>query len=291
MDRTPKKGEFSLTKLSMPADEVKALIGSEAKNAEMQFLAMASELAHEINNPNNFTSVSVQNAEFRLKELKTFLEGLLDDDVDQEIKKAFDFRFNAIFSQLSLAKEGCQRVAGIVRTVREKSKGELNLSTLFDPVEVLNSTLPLVKQGMTDALAIKTLVIESTALRPGGIVKGNPNRMAQLFTNLLVNASHAIEERGQREPHHQGKIQVFTQHPEREIGISIADNGAGMSPHTLQRLFEQRFTTKPSHKGTGLGMGVCKTIAEEHKGRIEVKSTEGQGTTITVWLPLNEMEE
>jgi signal transduction histidine kinase len=69
------------------------------------------------------------------------------------------------------------------------------------------------------------------------------------------------------------------------IEVRIADNGGGISPDHLKRIFDPMFTTKPRGKGTGLGLYICRQVVADHGGRIEVSSTPGDGTLIVVRLP------
>jgi signal transduction histidine kinase len=98
-----------------------------------------------------------------------------------------------------------------------------------------------------------------------------------VFTNLLVNAAHAIETRGE--------IRIRTRHEGSEVVVEIADTGKGMTQETLSKLFTPFFTTKPRGQGTGLGLSVSYGIIAKHKGRIDVQSQPGQGSTFTIRLP------
>jgi two-component system NtrC family sensor kinase len=94
-----------------------------------------------------------------------------------------------------------------------------------------------------------------------------------------VNAAQAIPEKGE--------ITVRTGQLGDEVFIAISDTGSGIPAETLPRIFDPFFTTKPVGKGTGLGLAISYDIVHKHKGRIEVESTVGKGTTFTVWLPIN----
>ena len=96
--------------------------------------------------------------------------------------------------------------------------------------------------------------------------------------NILVNAAHAIE--------NMGDITLKTGVEGENVWISISDNGRGMSEAVCKRIFEPFFTTKPVGQGTGLGLSLAYSIIQKHKGRIDVNSTEGVGTTFTIHLPI-----
>jgi signal transduction histidine kinase len=95
--------------------------------------------------------------------------------------------------------------------------------------------------------------------------------------NLLVNAAHAIEQRG--------TITVRTGQDDNQVWIEVQDNGKGIKPEHLNRIFDPFFTTKPVGKGTGLGLSLAYSIVKKHDGRIDVKSEVGHGSVFKVLLP------
>ncbi|MDH4284272.1 MAG: ATP-binding protein, partial [Gallionellaceae bacterium] len=106
------------------------------------------------------------------------------------------------------------------------------------------------------------------------------SQLNQVFMNLLVNATHAIEERG--------TITIRTGQQGEEVWMEVADTGKGIKPEHLTKIFDPFFTTKPVGKGTGLGLSLSYSIVQKHHGRIEVESEVGKGTTFRVWLPVKQ---
>ena len=107
----------------------------------------------------------------------------------------------------------------------------------------------------------------------------SPNQLKQAFFALLVNASEAISK--------DGEIRVETLNPDNDsILIDIVDNGCGIAPNELAHIFEPFFTNKHDSRGTGLGLAIVHGIMENHKGKIEVESEPGKGTTMKITLPL-----
>ncbi|HEY6896795.1 MAG TPA: ATP-binding protein [Rhodocyclaceae bacterium] len=106
----------------------------------------------------------------------------------------------------------------------------------------------------------------------------NPSQINQVVLNLLVNAAQAIPDKGE--------ISIRTGVSGDQVFIAISDTGSGIPAEVMPRLFEPFFTTKPAGKGTGLGLSIAYGIAQKHRGRIEVDSTLGKGTTFTLWLPI-----
>jgi signal transduction histidine kinase len=98
--------------------------------------------------------------------------------------------------------------------------------------------------------------------------------------NLLVNAAHAIEERG--------TITIRSGCQGEEVWVTVTDTGKGIAPEHLKKIFDPFFTTKPIGKGTGLGLSLSYGIIQKHHGRIEVQSEVGKGTTFRVCLPVRQ---
>ncbi len=118
--------------------------------------------------------------------------------------------------------------------------------------------------------------IEITRELVSGIwIEIDPMHLRQILWNLLLNAAEAIDGRG---------VIYIVMKPVRnkQVDVMISDNGCGMSPETTQSVFDPFFTTKPS--GTGLGLSIVHSIVESYNNRLDVESTEGEGTTFTLRL-------
>jgi two-component system, NtrC family, sensor kinase len=107
----------------------------------------------------------------------------------------------------------------------------------------------------------------------------DPEKMRQVFMNLLVNAKQAIAR--------QGTIRIITRYEavREEVIVQLVDDGCGIEAANLTRIFDPFFTTKPTGEGTGLGLSVSYGIVQDHKGHITVDSEPGKGTVFTVVLP------
>jgi len=111
-------------------------------------------------------------------------------------------------------------------------------------------------------------------------VYGDPDLLHQVFVNLFLNAAQALDAAAA------GRIEVVGDRSDGEAVIEVRDNGPGIERDLLPRLFEPFFTTKPVGQGTGLGLAVAKSIAEEHGGRIEARNAEaGTGAVFRLTLP------
>jgi signal transduction histidine kinase len=136
------------------------------------------------------------------------------------------------------------------------------------------------------------LVLRLLAENDGVI--GDPNQLRQVFLNLMINAADAIL--SSKDPS-EGRISIISDVQKNIRGdsaegkdvlrVDYIDNGIGIAEADLENIFDPFFTTKAYGKGTGLGLSVCFMIVEKMGGKIEASSQDGQGTTITVYLPLH----
>lgn len=110
-------------------------------------------------------------------------------------------------------------------------------------------------------------------------ILGNEIQLSQLLLNLILNAYHAMEERG-------GQLTVTTALEGERVCFTVHDTGCGIAKEDLSQIFEPFFSTKETGKGTGLGLAIVRQVVDEHKGSIEVDSRVGEGTTFTVFFPV-----
>jgi len=111
-------------------------------------------------------------------------------------------------------------------------------------------------------------------------IYGNAGKLQQVFTNLLLNSRDAIPE--------SGTIELTTRLNEEDytITIEVTDNGIGITPENIKKIYDPFFTTKGVGRGTGLGLAVSYGIVQEHSGHITVESAPGQGTSFRIMLPI-----
>ncbi|WP_158010185.1 sensor histidine kinase, partial [Hymenobacter glacialis] len=112
-----------------------------------------------------------------------------------------------------------------------------------------------------------------------------PTEMSTVLFNLLNNAMYAVHEKSLRDPSFQPALTVATVFQGTGVEIQVRDNGAGISAVEQEQLFSPFFTTKPTSKGTGLGLFISQDIARTHKGHITVETRQDVCTTFTINLP------
>ncbi|WP_223247261.1 ATP-binding protein [Sulfuriferula sp. AH1] len=248
---------------------------------------LAAGVAHEINNPIGYVYSNLSTLEkylediFRIMDDYEIAESLIsDNDVLsrlQAAKESLDFKFlkEDLPALMNESKEGITRVKKIVQDLKDFSHSDATEEWRFvDILEGINSTLNIVN----NEIKYKAEVIKKYDLIPE--VECLSSQLNQVFMNLLVNAAHAIEERG--------VITIRTGRVDDEVWIEVADTGIGIAQENMKRIFDPFFTTKPVGKGTGLGLSLSYGIVQKHHGRIEVQSKVGAGTAFRVCLPINQ---
>ncbi len=243
---------------------------------------LTAGVAHELLNPITYIRTNAYNTNRDLNKLKTYIEGLAEDDEDEAVIADFQERFKALFSYIKAIQEGTIRSADIVnnlRTFSRMDKGEMQPLNL---IEGLQSTLIIVRP------TYKKDVTFVTNFREELDVVGNGGELNQVFMNLIINGCQAIIQKQKKEGDSSlGTFRIDTSIENDQAVIRFQDSGVGMDEALMERIFDPFFTTKPEGEGTGLGLSTCEGIIKNHGGKIDVSSEPGIGATFTVRLPLS----
>jgi signal transduction histidine kinase len=122
-------------------------------------------------------------------------------------------------------------------------------------------------------------------------IRGDSNRLEQVFLNLIMNARDAMDEKEALAGKEVEKVlEIFSFRENDEVVVTMSDTGLGMSEEVKEKIFEPFFTTKPVGKGTGLGLSISFGIVRDYDGNIDMESVEGQGTTFRIRFPAVEEE-
>ena len=217
---------------------------------------MSAGIVHEVNNPLNYAKTA-------LHALETF-KGLLPDD---ELEDYLDV--------LGDAREGVQRVIGIVSDLRAFTRGDSSQMSEVMLVNVVESARRLTSSLMS---GIKFEVkIDSDIW-----VDGNEGQLCQLLVNFFQNSIRAIEVKGEES----GEISVSAKKLEDGfVSLSVEDNGCGMSPDVKEQIFDPFFTQNDVGEGMGLGLSICHRIIEQHKASVSVESELGAFSRFIIIFP------
>jgi signal transduction histidine kinase len=161
--------------------------------------------------------------------------------------------------------------AGLLGQMRRFGHRQSESGPAMPLAQVIERVVPILGTLTRDVATVEV----SLALGAADVAALEPDRIEQLILNLILNARDAIAGHG--------KIEVSARRDGDTLEIGVADDGTGMSPEVLARIWEPYFTTKA--QGTGLGLATVRAIVDEAAGTIEVTSAPGQGTRFTVRVP------
>jgi two-component system NtrC family sensor kinase len=219
---------------------------------------MAAVVAHEINNP-------LAGILTYAKLLKRWVErGEVVTPKKEEAEQSLDL----------IAAES-RRCGDLVKNLLTFSRtSQMNIQTADLNTIVDRSLRLLVHQMQMNGIELHQQFAEGLPS-----LQCDPGQIEQVLVALIINAIDAMP-RG-------GNLWLSTRSQgAKELSFEVKDDGSGISPEILERMFEPFLTTKESGKGVGLGLAVSQNIIERHRGRIDVQSEVGKGTTFTVSLPL-----
>jgi signal transduction histidine kinase len=249
---------------------------------------LAAGIAHEINNPLSFVAANFSMLERYLADLFEMLGAYEAAEASvAAADTAARLRETRTRIELAYLKEdlptlvaesraGMARVGKIVQDLKDFSRVESEQGWQWADVRVgLRSTLSLI------AAELEQVAEVVTDCAPVQEIECLPSQLNQVFMNLMLNAAQAIGPQ-------RGRITVRTGGEGAEIWVEVGDNGCGIAPEILTRIFDPFFSTKGIGKGTGLGLSLAYGIVADHHGRIEVKTAVGEGSTFRVTLPVSQ---
>jgi PAS domain S-box-containing protein len=267
-DITEKKNaQLALEKAMRELRETQVQLIQSEKMAALGKLVAG--VAHEINSPMGAISSMQDTLSTAIEKLQGALTRAAPEVLDKNrtIRKTLD----AIHEANRVIDTGTDRIIDIVKSLRTFARLDEAEMKKADIHEGLDSALTLIHHDLKDRIDI---VRDYGDLSP---IVCYPGKLNQLFLNILVNASQAIEGKGQ--------VTITTFEKNGEVYIEIRDTGRGIPKGDIDSIFDPGFTTKGVGVGTGLGLSICFQIIQEHNGRIEVKSKIGKGSVFTVVLP------
>jgi PAS domain S-box-containing protein len=239
---------------------------------------LASGVAHEINNPNNFIMMNAPILREAWTDISPILNRYFDEygdfalanipysEIREEIPKLFDG-----------IEDGSRRIRQIILNMKDYArKDTLDMGQNVDVSEMIKASLALLSHQI--GKSTKSVMVHCPKDLPP--VRGNRQRLEQVMVNLIQNACQSLPDREKGI-----SIRASFEDKNGEVIVDVADEGTGIRPEHLEHIFDPFFTTKTETGGTGLGLSVCKSIVKEHGGRLEFTSEVGKGTNACLSLP------
>ena len=250
---------------------------------------LVASVGHEISSPVWLVDQCAKNIKAQLGTIRENLFKLFDESPEATaMAEKFANLFDRVEGQLDAQETASTRLQDVSAALRTQSRIDDKTSEDVDINRVVRESLMLVA-GKTK---LHTLAESLSDLPPVSCFR---TRIGQVVTNILSNAADALSEKVDQERQASrtflGKIRVET-YPKNlggrdGIAITVSDNGDGVPDSIRDRIFEDFFTTKPAGLGTGLGLSMCKTIIEDHHGKLEVdRDPDLKGARFSVWIPV-----
>lgn len=194
---------------------------------------------------------------------------MLNNGIKEDLDEAGDLVQDSI--------EGLEELTELAQSLKDFSRLDRAKKGEFDVNEGLDKTLLIVKNRIKNKV---TVVKHYGDIPP---INCTPSQINQIFLNLITNAADSIEQTGE--------IELRTWFDGCDVCVSIGDTGSGIPEELLGKIRDPFFTTKEVGKGTGLGLSIVDQIVTSHKGDLNIDSTVGEGTVITISLPVNSSDD
>lgn len=259
------------------------LVHAEKMNALGQ---MVAGLAHEINNPIAFVYSNLYSLRDELREVLNDHPALAqrppatgDAASSAPMQDSLDELRADVDELIASSLDGVTRVKRLVQALRAFARLDEAEDKLASIQECVDSALTIASGLLGDRVTVTLDLDHLPAIRC------YPAELNQVFLNLIMNAGQAIPD------DRTGSIRITGRDEGDALRVTVADNGAGIAPDVLPRLFTPFFTTKPAGEGVGLGLAISqRIITERHHGTITVDSAPGEGTVFTITLPKDGLE-
>ena len=249
------------TELHSALEQIKENEVLMVRNEKLSALGrMSAGIIHEINNPLNYAGAGIH-------ALETFTKNLPAADQPDFVDILKDIR------------EGVERVSQIVIDLRKFTREDSATSGDADLTEITTRARRMVSHQVGKEIAFN-LNIPDNAL-----IRGNPNQLVQVFINFFQNSIDAIHMRIAEIGGDPGRVDVSIDPAGEGWQVTIRDNGIGIPPENLQKIFDPFFTSKDVGKGMGLGLSITHQILQGHKAIIEVDSRPAEYTRFRIVFP------
>lgn len=228
---------------------------------------MATSIAHEINQPMNIISMSMENLLYELKKVKQTKMKYIEDKSDK------------IF-------ENILRIRNIIDHIRNFSRDQQDYFAIqFNINDSINNAISMIDQQLKSEHIL--LSSELSEVLPHVI--GNTYKFEQVILNLINNARDAMEEKQEsgKDKTYKKAIKIRSYLKGKQICVDVTDNGNGIKPEKIKQVLRPFYSSKKEGKGTGIGLSISQGIIRELNGIIELESTYKMGTTVRISIPVN----
>ena len=247
---------------------------------------LTAGVAHEIKNPLNFVKNFSEVSEELIDELKEALEDI-EEQIPEDDRSYIDEITGDLTGNLKRIQSHGERANRIVHDMLQMGRDSGDLQPT-DINGLLDEYARLAYHSARASDSEFQLDILRELDPDMGDVDVIPQDLGRVFLNMVGNACYATDEKRKagEVDGYEPTISLKTRRGEKNIEIRIRDNGNGMPPHVVEKIFNPFFTTKPTGEGTGLGLAMSSDIVREHGGHIQVETEPGEFTEMIIELPL-----
>jgi two-component system, NtrC family, sensor kinase len=277
--------ESQKAKAEKALNDLKTMQKQLIQSAKMASLGeLTAGIAHEIQNPLNFVNNFSEINRELIRDLKTErlrMNGERDEKLEEEL-------FNTLAENEQKISHHGKRADAIVKDMLLHSGGSSGRKELTDINLLANEYLRLAYHGFRVKNKDFNVKLETNFDESISKIEIVRQDMGRVLLNLFNNAFYAVDKKrdqglGVFEP----VVSVTTKKTGNKVELSIKDNGVGISPQLLDKIFQPFFTTKPTGQGTGLGLSLSYDIVKANKGELKVETKEGEFTMFIIELPAN----
>lgn len=251
---------------------------------------LTAGIAHEIQNPLNFVNNFSSLSEGLADELLEFLAGIRDKVEEAKYADAEEV-VGMIKGNVKKIHEHGKRAESIVKGMLQHSRGKTGEFELTDINNMVAEYVNLAYHGMRAKDKTFNTAIRTQLGPDVGKASIVPQDLSRVVLNIVNNSCYALDEKSKKGiPGFSPEVLVVTRKIKDKIEIRIRDNGTGIPRHVIDKIFNPFFTTKPTGRGTGLGLSMSYDIVTKmHKGKLEVNSREGEFTEFIITIPENQV--
>lgn len=260
---------------------------------------LAAGIAHEINTPMQYIGDNTRFLRDALNDLGDIVKQVYScieestnrgtisaDSLNKMKEKTNEVDLDYLLSEIPVAIEqslvGIERVSKLVLTLKDFAHPGSKEKKLSDINRAINGTSTISRNEWRYVCDMEIILDENIPF-----VYCVIDEINQVILNMIINATHSINEAVDKNFYTRGKITVTTKTEQNFVKIIISDNGVGIPQNLVNLIYDPFFTTKEVGKGTGQGLAISHDIiVNKHNGLIEVESEEGKGATFTISLPL-----
>ncbi len=247
---------------------------------------LTAGIAHEIKNPLNFVNNFAEVSKELVSELSDKFEAI--EAIEAPIREEISELCSIVADNLTKIHEHGRRADGIVRSMLLHAREDTGSARPIELNALIEESLNLAYHGARAENQSFNITLERDLDPEVGEVTAFPQELTRVFLNLFSNGFYATEKRRvqRADASYEPVLEVTTRNLGDEVQLRVRDNGTGIPPGVVDKIFNPFFTTQPPGEGTGLGLSLSyETVVRQHHGRFEVKTKEGQFTEFVITLP------